>query len=617
MPSPRLTRRQLLATLAASGLSPARSHAGKATAAPQPPTADLPVAGVLLTSPRADGVLDDAGLLSRLADLARAQGALLHSPVATGTRIHYCRQPLGIVLAQDAATAARAAHALQAELQAALRSQQARPVLTMAMAVQGAVRSQRADEFDLVYGDAEGTFQGAAYRLKQTYAQAAELPSYGAPLWVEAQAQRPLPQILLSHPHEAGLRDRLASWGKLPADWITLSVASPDGESARFEIPAKLAWSASSKLRRPVRLHMTPDEARVLGGQHPEVIQTVTLGADPRGHIVAWVQRTIGARGTDPVAPRDADAGLRPCGLHTRLLYQPEHIELRHLVAPQNIGPTAALPWPGLSDEAFAVESALDELAGLLRVDPLQLRIDNAKPKGPVPVPDHPAVYGDPRAGLVACRELAARRMPDEGPTHAKGQKREGSHRLGLGCAAGVQPLSSAMQKVDGGQSLTLGCVLHRTQLRIPDGTARIEVLQHVAVLHGPAAPRDRQAAVRRATRAILAAWSRAVRSAPLYDPESGALQDDSLPSTTVAPSSVITLASPDAIQVVFAPEPQAQDGPAVPAPHDTSHQLEVEALAACGATASVANALYHATGYRQRSLPFDLSQLTRPAPPR
>lgn len=621
------TRRQIVAGLAAAGLSPALANAAKPTTAALSSAADLPVAAVLLTSPRADGVLDDAGLLARLFDLARAQGALLHSPVPLGTPIHFCGQPLGIVLAQDAAQAARAAHALQTELQTALRSQATGPQLVMATAVQGAVRSNRADEFDLVHGDAEGTFhgQGAAYRLKQTYAQAAELPSYGAPLWVEAQAQRPLPLIVLSHPHEAMLRDRLAGWGKLPADWITLSVASPDGESALFEIPAKLAWSASSKLRRPVRLHIGQDEARIVGGQRPEVIQTVTLGADRQGHIVSWVGRTIQARAIDEAARQakkqssgtDAAAGLEPCGLHTRLLYQPDHVELRHLIAPQNIGPSAAQPWPGLSNEAFAVEIALDELAGLLQIDPLALRIENAKPRGPIAVPDQSALDGDARAALTACHKLALQRMPDAGPPQAAGTKREGNHRLGVGCAVGARPVLLVGGGGGAGAARTLGCVLHRTRLRIPDGSARIEVLQHVAVLHGVAGLRDRQAAVRRALRAILAAWWSTVRAAPQYDPESGALQDAPQSSAQGAPASIITLASPDAIQVEFADSPQAAIAADSTPPDDALLLADVEALTACGATAALANALYHATGFRQRTLPLDLSLLTRPLPAR
>ena len=51
--------------------------------------------------------------------------------------------------------------------------------------------------------------------------------------------------------------------------------------------------------------------------------------------------------------------------------------------------------------------------------------------------------------------------------------------------------------------------------------------------------------------------------------------------------------------------------------PDDALLLADVEALTACGATAALANALYHATGFRQRTLPLDLSLRTRPLPAR
>lgn len=614
MPQPGLSRRELLTVAAACGLNARAAGAANRSVASAQAVADLPVAGVLLTSPVAAALLDDAALLSRLADLARSLGALLHSPVPTGTRIVYGGQPLGIVLAPEQIVAQHAAQALQDELARGLASQAAGPqgvsaramVLGMARSVTQARSPAQAREYDRLHGQAEVAFDGAEYRLKQTYSCGAELPSYSAPVWVLAHAQRPLPLILLSHPHEAELRDRLASWSKLPAGWITLQIASPAGDAALFEIPAKLAWSASSKLRRPVRLQLSVEQARVLGGQRPEVIQTLTLGAERSGRIVAWVQRTLNASG-------QTEEFIEPCGQHTQLLYDPAQQALIHQVAPQNIGPAYPKQGAGSLRGSFAVEVALDELAGLLGCDPLQLRIDNAAPQDRLVGAASATSALGPRARLAACREILVSR-PGSVPWHKpRGSGRGPGDRLGSGLAVGALPL------VGEGSQPTTGCVLHATRLRIAEGSARVDVLSQHVVLHCDGLPPglDRAVLLPRLKRSLHAAWQSAFAAVPAYDPQSGRLLPSAAPAATTATGVEGVYASDAAIEIEWIGSSAVRPADGAPAIDPASVASQLEALVACGAAAALANALYHATGYRQRTLPFDRALLVRPFPSR
>lgn len=603
MTRPGLTRRELLTAAAACGLQ-ARVAQAAGSAVPAAALAQrvdaLPVAGALLCSPRADGAIADATLLHTLADLARAQGALLHSPVPVGTRIVYSGQPLGIVLAPEQATAQRAAQALFGVLDHALAQSSQRPRLSMAVAVQHARSPAQAREFDRTDGHAEAAFDRADYRLKQTYSLAAELPAYGAPLWVEAQAQRPLPLIVLSHPPQPELADRLARWSKLPVDWITLQIASPDGEPALFDVLAKLAWSASSKLRRPVKLVLTHEQARVLGGQRPELIQILTLGAERSGRIVAWVQQTLNASGM-------AEDVVEPCGLHMQRLYEPAERSLRHLLAPQSIGPIAASTTAGSVRGSFATEVALDELAALLDMDPLQLRIDNAKRTDTAA---HTSPHAtDPHAALQACRDvLNTRHGPASSPRLA-GSQREGSQRVGSGVAVGAMPLFLA------GSRERLGCVVHATRLRLPEGTSRIEILSQHVVLHcdGLAIDLEPRAIFRRVQRAVQTAWQSAFAQTHVYDPQTGALLPAGAPASSQP--SALGFAGPDWLHVETIGLRAATDASlSGQKPHVMA---QLEALATCGVAAALANALYQATGHRLRTLPLDLARLSRPSQPR
>ena len=114
--------------------------------------------------------------------------------------------------------------------------------------------------------------------------------------------------------------------------------------------------------------------------------------------------------------------------------------------------------------------------------------------------------------------------------------------------------------------------------------------------------------------RSVQAAWDSALGQAPSYDPQSGQLLPAVGPGQP-EPSEERLLVSREAIQV------ELIETDAAPRPTDRAQQAgrlaRLEALAGCGATAALANATYQATGYRQRTLPFDRSLLPRPVPRR
>jgi len=66
---------------------------------------------------------------------------------------------------------------------------------------------------------------------------------------------------------------------------------------------------------------------------------------------------------------------IEPCGLTTCKLYDRQHLEVTHKLVGLNYGtPTFVL---GESSGMFALESAMDELAYVLNIDPVTLRLTN------------------------------------------------------------------------------------------------------------------------------------------------------------------------------------------------------------------------------------------------
>ena len=592
------TRRQFIivggAAAAAGILPPARS-----AEATRGMGDDLAVAGALLVSPCATGVLSEPALFSRLQDRARSLGAQLHSPVPAGTRLLYWGQPLGIVLAPERHTALTAAQVLADQLRAELSPPRPLPVLKLAAALPGT----RTPGIDATAGTtcqaAESALASSPYHLRLTYHSVARLPSLAAPLSVFAGAHLPLPHLRLSHPYESGLRQSLAAWSKLPPDWFTLQVSSPAAEPAQSDIPAKLAWSASSKLRRPVELLLTKEQTQVLAGGTPEIIQTLSLGAERDGRLRALVVRVLHS------CPQTQDSPL-PCAPASELYAAGQRATPLH-IAPLHIGPLLADPAQGYIAGSFAIESALDELATLLGLDPGQLRRVN--------LPADPTGRG---ASLAArCLSLGAARLPwPEGTSlPAAGSRREGSSRIGYGLALGHLPYRAAQAAAQS----TTGYVAHFVRLRVPDGQPHFEVLRHLVVL---ALPRDAspgsagadaaelEGLRNQVRQALTAAWERGFAPAPDYDPESGAPLASPLRALPNLNAEVID------VEILPADSPTTDRGGATARPESPAPEAAaLAALAQCGASAALANALYNATGYRQRSLPFDLSLLARPTP--
>lgn len=598
------SRRQFMITCgtAASATLSATTRLAAAAAPARlaaPASEDLAVAGALLASPLAAAEPLSPTLIAHLLDHARRLGAQLHSPVPAGTRLHYVGQPLGIVLAPERATVLAAATQLADELRAGLPGAQPAPILTLAAALPQAHAPRAAAEFDVLDATAERAFADAPYRLRQTYHSAACLPRLTAPLAVLAGAHLPLPRLVLSHPPEPGLRQSLADWSKLPADWFQLAIASPAAEPALFEIPAKLAWSASSKLRRPVELILSPEQSRVAAGQRPEVVQTLSLGAERDGRLRSLVYRVL--HGSPHAQQR-----IEPCGLAARL-YAPAQRHLQHQLVPLAIGPLDPDPRWGYIEGSFALESALDELAHLLKLDPGQLRLRNLSTDAAGPA--SPQL----RQGLLQGRERFD--WPEQ--FTPPGQRREGSYRIGQGLALG----QLALPRSGLGAPPLLGYVAHLVRLRIPDGQPALQLQRHLVLLWLPEVPATAERELLRASvrRALAATWQRCLAPSPAYDPQTGALlpaADPPLPELADGSLDVEFMAAAEPAQVgargmagAAAPPPSAAS--AAPTLADA-----VAALSQCGAAAALANALYSATGYRQRRLPFDLSLLARPSQP-
>jgi xanthine dehydrogenase YagR molybdenum-binding subunit len=142
------------------------------------------------------------------------------------------------------------------------------------------------------------------------------------------------------------------------------------GSKATTRPPAVLASMASIVLRRPVRVVLTRRHMFSLVGYRPPTSQRIRLGADPDGRLRAYEHVTATQTAT-------TFEYVEPAGVVGKVMYAADALRIGHRVVRLDVPIPKWMRGPGEAPGAFALESAMDELAEKTGVDPITLRIRN------------------------------------------------------------------------------------------------------------------------------------------------------------------------------------------------------------------------------------------------
>src|SRR5262249_20800458 len=124
---------------------------------------------------------------------------------------------------------------------------------------------------------------------------------------------------------------------------------------------------AAKKVGRPVKLTLTRKQMFSGCGHRSETRKRVSLGASRDGKLPPIKHDTL-------VQTSTMDEFVEPCGTTTRFLYSCPNVVITHQAVWVNIATPTSMRPPGESPGLFALESALDELAYKLNMDPVRLR---------------------------------------------------------------------------------------------------------------------------------------------------------------------------------------------------------------------------------------------------
>ena len=136
--------------------------------------------------------------------------------------------------------------------------------------------------------------------------------------------------------------------------------------------PATLAAMAARRVGRPVKLVLSRRQMYTSNGYRPQTRQLVALGANSDGKLVS-----VRHDGISSTSLPGLGEFVETVGLATEMLYACPNLEITHRLVALNASLPTYMRAPGEAPGMFALESAMDELAVALKMDPIALRLKN------------------------------------------------------------------------------------------------------------------------------------------------------------------------------------------------------------------------------------------------
>jgi len=268
-----------------------------------------------------------------------------------------------------------------------------------------------------------------------------------APVKVEAEYRIPIEHHNAMEPHAAvavwqgdkltifdktqevyGVRKHLASTFGVPEE--NVSVVSPFvggafGSSLRPNYYPALTAMAARELKRPVKVVYTRTQMFTGHGYRPHTIQRVALGAEESGKLTAMIHEAV----HNTSSFEEFNDGTTN---FTRQVYACPNLHAPVKITSTDLNTPTWMRAPGAVSGMFALESAMDELAYKLKIDPLELRLINYAEVDPE--------SGKPWSSkaLRECYRLGAEKFGWKDRKFEPRSMRDGRLLVGWGTATGV-----------------------------------------------------------------------------------------------------------------------------------------------------------------------------------
>jgi len=281
-------------------------------------------------------------------------------------------------------------------------------------------------------GDAESAFQQAAVKLDVTYVTPVETHNpmemhATIAVWEKEKQKFTLYETSQGIVNHRNVASQVLGVPPESVEVISRFIGSGFG-CKLFPWPHSwLAAAAARHVGRPVKVSVPRSQMFTTVGHRPTIEQRVRLGATSDGKLLASINEV--RQSTSFV-----DAFLEDCVDPLSMLYSCPNVKgVQHEVQ-MNVGTPTPMRGPGRTPALFAIESAMDELAVKLNLDPLEVRLRNYAEK------DEGSDKPWSSKHLREAYQVGAERFGWKQRNPAVGSMRKGDEILGWGMATMTWP---------------------------------------------------------------------------------------------------------------------------------------------------------------------------------
>ena len=282
-------------------------------------------------------------------------------------RVHYAGQIIGLVVADTFERSRHAAHLVRVQYETQ------KPAIEAENMVFKEAPPQMGEEFAFERGDLAVGIASAAVQNEATYTTSTELHAAMEPHAIIAHWQgsdltvyEPSQWVMASQRTYAELFD-------IPSEQVRIVTPYLGGAFGCKAFPwphGILAAAAARQIQRPLKVVVSRRQLTANTGHRSETEQTIHLGATADGKLVALSHAAKSYTSS-------VDTFTEPCTRGTLAMYAVPNLKLSQELAVMNVGTPTFMRAPGETPGMWALESAMDELAWLLKLDPVELRLRN------------------------------------------------------------------------------------------------------------------------------------------------------------------------------------------------------------------------------------------------
>lgn len=358
-------------------------------------------------------------------------GALLQSP-----NIEFHGQHIGLVVAETFEQARAASRLIK------VKYEQAAAKTDFVKLQNEAVPSKEKDKADAVRGDVEADFRRAETKFEAVYNTPVEHHQPMEPHATIAVWEGEKLTLYNGSQIVNGAQTSAASTLNIKPEnvrIVTPHIGGGFGSKGGQWANMVLAAVAAKMVNRPVKLALTRQQMFNSVGLRQRNRQRLRLAATEDEKLTAVSHETV-------THSAIRDEFIEPCGDCTKIMYDAPNSLITYRHIPMNMILPTYTRGPGKSTGSFALESAIDELAYQLKIDPIELRLKNEPAKDPS--------NGKPFSSRKSadCLKKGAEVFGWNKRKMEPRQNRQGNYLVGYGVASGTYPArqrdTSAMVKL-------------------------------------------------------------------------------------------------------------------------------------------------------------------------